>query len=99
MKIVFAALACSALLATGSAWAQTGQTFNDNTGHGSTMNPKPPAGHTTTAAPARTVRTGQPVHHIAAQEKCRKAPDDKDVPPGQARTDYLRRCPNKVAPR
>jgi len=100
MKTVFAALACGALLAVGAAWAQTGQTFNSNTAGGSTMNPKPPANHTT-PAPATTSHARQPSHTTATQDtqdKCRKHTDDKSLS-GSARTDYLRRCPNKLAPR
>ena len=100
MKTVFAVV-CSTLLAGGAAWAQTGQTFNSNTANGSTMSPKPPASHTTPAAPDRTAHTGhedKAQRNAAQQEKCNKAADDKQLS-GQARVDYLRSCPGKLAPR
>jgi len=101
MKTVLAGLACSTLLAAGAAWAQTGQTFNSNTANGSTMNPKPSASHTTPAAPDRTATTGhehKAQRNATQQEKCNKAADDKQLS-GQARIDYLRSCPGKLAPR
>lgn len=99
MKTVLAGLACSAWLLAGAAGAQTGQTANDNSSaQGSAANPTPPSSHTTPAAAATTARSGEASRHPAAADKCRKAADDKKLS-GSARTDYLRSCPNKVAPR
>ncbi len=99
MKTLFAGLACSALLIAGAASAQPGQTANDITSRaGSAANPTPPADQTNTAAPAQTAPTGKQSRQAAQHDKCRKRADDKSLS-GQARTQYLRNCPSKVAPR
>lgn len=100
MKTLLAALACGTLLIGGAAWAQPGQTANDNTNrHGSAVNPTPPASQTTTAAPATTAKTGsEHKARTASQERCRKATDDKSVR-NKDRAQYLSNCPGKLAPR